>query len=99
MNHPMKTTLQILMILLGLGAAVISFASLVGVGSSSMFFGSETAIIIYSMAGLLLTGLADSARAPMAVRARTATMAMAASAAPGGHAPACRLGRAVCSAV
>lgn len=61
----MKTTLQILMVLLGLGAACGAFAGLVGIDSPAAFLSSETAILVYSMAGLLLIGFTDSIRRPM----------------------------------
>ena len=56
----MKTSLKTLAILLGLTAASIAFASLVGIGSASAVFG-------YAMAGLMLMGVTDSSR-PAAVR-------------------------------
>jgi len=64
----MKTALQILMTLLALAAGTIAFAALVGIGSYSSFFGSEAAVMVYSMAGLLLIGFTDSARRPIAPR-------------------------------
>ncbi len=56
----MKTSLKTLAILLGLTAASIAFAGLVGIGFSSVVFG-------YAMAGLMLMGVTDSSR-PAAVR-------------------------------
>ncbi len=64
----MKTALQISMTLLVLATGVIAFAGLIGIGSFSAFFGSEAAITVYSMAGLMLIGFSDSARRPIAPR-------------------------------
>lgn len=73
----MKTTLKILALLLGFGAACVAFAGLVGLDSFSAFFTSGAPIAVYSMAGLMLIGVTDSPRRPRSLLAPVATASTA----------------------
>ena len=61
----MKTTLKILMLILGAGIPFVAFASLVGVAPIASFFSGEVIFSLFAIAGLALTGLNDYSRGPL----------------------------------
>ena len=58
----MKSTLSILMLVLSAGYTLAALAGLVGILPSSMFFHSEVAFLVYSLAGLNFIALNDTGR-------------------------------------
>lgn len=58
-SSTMKTTLKLLMLLLGASFPCIAFAGLVGLSTSAAFFSSEVVLSVFAAAGLLLIGLND----------------------------------------
>ena len=58
----MKTALQILLLVLGATCAGAAFIGLIGIDSSVAFLTSETAVLLYPVAGLMLIGFNDYSR-------------------------------------
>ncbi len=94
----MKATLQVLMILLSLGAGLVAFAGLLGLGSTFNFVGSEFAVMTYTAIGFLLIGLADSPRRLLTFRPRVSTVRMPVVATSTRSAIACSMNRCACPA-
>jgi hypothetical protein len=63
----MKTTLKILMFILGASIPCVAFASLVGVAATTAFFSGEVIFSLFAIAGLALIGLNDYSRRPLPV--------------------------------
>jgi hypothetical protein len=63
----MKTTLKILMLILGASIPCVAFASFVGVAPTAAFFSGEVIFSIFAVAGLALIGLNDYSRRPLLV--------------------------------
>jgi hypothetical protein len=55
----MKTSIQILMLVLSAGCAFAAFAGLTGLAPSSAFLTSDVAMMLYSVVGALLIGFSD----------------------------------------
>jgi hypothetical protein len=58
-NTTTKTTLKILMLVLGAGSAAAAFAGLIGIVPPSAFLSSEVAFFLYAAVGMTLIGLND----------------------------------------
>jgi hypothetical protein len=67
----MKTTLKILMLVLGVTYPCVAFAGLIGIASPSAFFSGEVVFSLFAIVGLLLIGLTDYSR-PITVRSAAA---------------------------
>jgi hypothetical protein len=61
----MKTTLKILMLLLGAGYAAAAFAGLIGIATPAVFHDSSIALSVFAIFGLLLIGASDHGRRPV----------------------------------
>jgi len=68
----MKTTLKILMLLLGASYPCVMFASLIGIASPSAFFSGEVAFSLFAIVGLMLVGFNDYCRRPITVHSAAA---------------------------
>lgn len=55
----MKTSLKLILFLLGASLPCIAFAGLVGLSTPAAFFSGEVALSVFAAAGLLLIGLND----------------------------------------
>ncbi len=58
----MKTTLKILLLVLGAGFTAIAFAGLVGIATPAVFHDTDVAVSIFCAVGLLLIGATDRPR-------------------------------------
>jgi len=59
-----KASLNVIMLVLGLGSVGAAFLGLVGIVPPSVFLGSQAAIFLYSFAGMMAIGLGDNGRRP-----------------------------------
>jgi hypothetical protein len=72
-STPMKTTLKFTMLVLAVAFPIAAFAALVGILPLATFAYSETAIYLFSVAGLMAIGLSDGGhRRPIIVHPSTA---------------------------
>lgn len=58
----MKTTLKLVMLILGAGFSCVAFASLVGLISPAAFVSSDDAVSLFAVLGLMLIGINDYSR-------------------------------------
>ncbi|HUJ42686.1 MAG TPA: hypothetical protein VLW52_03655 [Opitutaceae bacterium] len=63
----MKTTLKILMLVLGTAFPSVAFAALIGIASPAAFFSGEVLFSLFAIAGLALISLNDYSRRPLPV--------------------------------
>ena len=63
----MKTTLKLLMLLLGVSYPCVMFAGLIGIASPSAFFSGEVAFLLFAVIGLMLVVFTDYSRRPIIV--------------------------------
>ncbi|HUL55200.1 MAG TPA: hypothetical protein VLT83_17485 [Opitutaceae bacterium] len=63
----MKTTLKILMLVLGASIPCVAFAGLIGVAAPAAFFSGEVVFSLFAIAGLAFIGLNDYSRRPLLV--------------------------------
>jgi hypothetical protein len=68
----MKTTLKLLMLLLGVSYPCVMFAGLIGIASPSAFFSGEVAFSLFAIVGLMLVGFNDYCRRPIIVHSAAA---------------------------
>jgi hypothetical membrane protein len=79
----MKTTLKFTMLILAVTFPAALFAALVGILPPATFAYSETAIYLFSVAGLMAIGLSDDGhRRPIIVHASTAPVRQPEAACP-----------------
>jgi hypothetical protein len=63
----MKTTLKLLMLLLGISYPCVMFAGLIGIAAPSAFFSGEVAFLLFAIIGLMLVGFTDYSCRPIIV--------------------------------
>ena len=73
----MKTTLKILMLVLGAAFPSVAFAGLLGLASSDAFGSGEVYFSLFAIVGLALISLNDYSRRPLPVRVATKNTALA----------------------
>jgi hypothetical protein len=75
----MKTTLKILMLVLGAAFSSAAFAGLLGLASAAAFGSGEVYFSFFAIAGLALISLNDYSRRPLPVRVATTNTVPAAT--------------------
>jgi hypothetical protein len=81
----MKTTLKLLMLLLGVSYPCIMFAGLIGIASPSAFFSGEVAFLLFAVIGLMLVGFTDYSRRPIIVHSAAAKACPVVALSPARH--------------
>jgi hypothetical protein len=94
----MKTSLKLILFLLGASLPCIAFAGLVGLYSPAAFFSSEIVLSVFSATGLLLIGLNDYTYRRIALRTSPARVCPVIPFGPNQARCACGLRREACIA-